>query len=425
MTDNRALALLTILATLLIVSLVAPVGVAAAQSETGNTTPTPSPTATPTPDNGTVDDNGSTRDSDTVSVRVIPVHFDAEYLSAERTEDGLNTTGPFVELELGRAAEQVTIDQPGATATLLADGRLVRVSYDGEGTPGEASLYTLRLYYPDGEQTLDLYARDTGVSVSNGGVSEYEGLVEKMLDNAESEGFERSPDGASNYLSYLQERSQLFENFFSQKARQAFVLLVNWFMNPVGIMLSLLAAAGLATWLYRNHGRVLDIISSDPGKSQRRRERIQLERDEQLASAADEHLSDLSEIGTMGEVYWSDAYNVATVYELAELFRRGVPVETADGGIRHVGGVEGLAPSSIHSSWLEAVLRDGRLASPEIALSHGSAAVHRMMSKYGYTGTYRETYEAIRELQNALDQQHGVGSGLSVPGDGSSPAGGD
>jgi hypothetical protein len=186
----------------------------------------------------------------------------------------------------------------------------------------------------------------------------------------------------------------------------------------------MLGAALAATWLYRNHGRVLDIISSDPGKSQRRRERIELERQEQIATAADEHLSELPEIGTMGEVYWEDAYQVATVYELAELFRSGIPVKD-DGDIHHIGGVDDLSTSNIHSSWLEPVVRNGRLASMEVALSHGSAALHRMMSKYGMALEYRETYEQVRKLQSELDEDAGYGRRHSFDIDGTTPAGGD
>ena len=237
------------------------------------------------------------------------------------------------------------------------------------------------------------------------------------------EGFEQSPEGTQNYVGYLQDRADLFENFFAEKFTAAIITIITWVTNPVGLLFTLLAAALAATWLYRNHGRVLDIISSDPGKSQRRRERIELERQEQIASAADEHLSDLPEVGTMGEVYWQDAYQVATVYELAELFRNGIPVSDGD-DLYHVGGVEGLSASSVHESWLEPVVRDGRLASVEIALSHGAAALHRMMSKYGMAMEYRETYEQVRQLQEDLDDQAGYGRSHSFDIDGS-PTGGD
>ena len=416
---RQTLALAAVLA-LLLAGLAAPVGLAGAQE----TTPTPTPTAadgtgneyvaTPTPDG---------EPESTVSVRIVPVHFEQEYLSASRTDRGINTTGPFAQFELGRPAEQVEIRQPGASASLLSDGSVVHVQYDGGGTPGEASLYTLRLYFPDGRQTVDLYARDTDITVTSGGIEEYRPVVEELLDGAEEEGFEQSPEGTQNYVGYLQDRADLFENFFAEKFTAAIITIITWVTNPVGLLFTLLAAALAATWLYRNHGRVLDIISSDPGKSQRRRERIELERQEQIASAADEHLSDLPEVGTMGEVYWQDAYQVATVYELAELFRNGIPVSDGD-DLYHVGGVEGLSASSVHESWLEPVVRDGRLASVEIALSHGAAALHRMMSKYGMAMEYRETYEQVRQLQEDLDDQAGYGRSHSFDIDGS-PTGGD
>lgn len=93
-------------------------------------------------------------------------------------------------------------------------------------------------------------------------------------------------------------------------------------------------------------------------------------------------------------------------------------------GLTHVGGVDALSASSVHESWLEPVVRDGRLASVEIALSHGAAALHRMMSKYGMAMEYREAYEQVRQLQEDLDDQAGYGRSHSFDIDGSSPAGG-
>lgn len=410
---------------LALVALTMPVGGALAQANTTATptasptaTPTPSPTATPTATPSDAGDSGP-------SVRIVPVHYQPEWLTAQRTDAGINTTGPFASFELGRRAEQVEITEPGARANLLSNGRIVKVEYTTGTAPGQASLYHLRLYFPEGEQTVRLYARDTTVNVTTGSLDNYRGILEQTLDDAEAEGFERSPQGAQNYLDYLQERATLFENFFAEKFAQAAVTIITWFRNPIGWLITLLGAALLATWLYRNHGRVLDIISSDPGKSQRRRERIELDRQEKIASAADEHLSDLPEIGTMGEVYWEDAYNVATVYELAELFRKGIPVDEGE-GIVHIGGVDALSASSLESSWLEPVVRDGRLASEEIALSHGAAALHRMMSKYGMAMEYRDTYEAVRQLQQDLDEQAGYGRDHSLGRDGSAAGtGGD
>ncbi|MFC7134339.1 MULTISPECIES: hypothetical protein [Salinibaculum] len=421
---RRVVALAAVL-TLLCMTAFAPVPAAAANATAGNVSATPTATTTETPTAATPTATPSDGFESTVSVRIIPVHYDADYLSARQTTEGIETTGPFATFELGRAADQVEIVEPGARANLLADGRLVKVEYSQGASPGEQSLYHLRLYYPDGQQEVSLYASQTNVSVTGGELTGYRPFVEDMLDSAEEEGFERNPEGAQNYLDYLQERSQLFQNFFSEKFVQAMLLIWTWIRNPVGLGFTIMAAALAATWLYRNHGRVLDIISSDPGKSQRRRERIELDRQEAIATAADEHLSELSEIGTMGEVYWDDAYTVATVYELAELFRQGIPVKDKDEGeIYHIGGVDDLSPSNIHGSWLEPVVRDGRLASVEIALSHGAAALHRMMSKYGMALEYRETYEQVRDLQEQLDENAGYGRRHDFDVSGS-PSGGD
>lgn len=421
---DRTLAVAALLV-LVLATVAVPIGAAATPTPTpaNNTTAstattTPAPTPTPTPA-GT-----GAPAADNVSVRIVPVHYDAEYLSAERTSSGINTTGPFATFELGRPATNVEISEPGARANLLSGGDVVKIEYDRSGTPGEASLYHLRLYFPDGQQTVTLYARQTDVTVSTSGVTEYKPLIEDLLADAEREDFERSPEGARNYIEYLQERADLFENFFSEKFVAAMLTIWTWVTNPVGLLFTLLGAALAATWLYRNHGRVLDIISSDPGKSQRRRERIELDRQEKIASAADEHLSELPEIGTMGEVYWEDAYNVATVYELAELFRNGIPVVEGD-ELYHIGGVDELTASNIQGSWLEPVVRDGRLASVEIALSHGAAAIHRMMSKYGMAMEYRDTYEAVRQLQDDLDDHAGYGRRHDFDVDDAAPSGGD
>jgi hypothetical protein len=86
---------------------------------------------------------------------------------------------------------------------------------------------------------------------------------------------------------------------------------------------------------------------------------------------------------------------------VADLFRNGA--WDADGNKIH-DGVEDLRGNDPHDTWLEPILRDGRLSNPEIPLVQGIKALERMETKYGmghaYRGTREELDKYLSEVQN-------------------------
>lgn len=411
-------------------ALVAP---AAAQSgEETTTVPTPENNTTTTAETTTTSTGGSSSTSGVAeSVRVIPIRFDQSWLSTERVDRGeFNTSGPFAMFDVSDTVSSATIEESGARATVLGGGDVIKIAYSAENPAGKASLYTLRLNFDDGStRTIDVYAHETNVDASASMMDKYQQVVLEQLNEAESEGYERSPEGLDNYYTALEEKAELLDHFLSEQASRAFATMIAWFSNPLSLVLTLLALAGGSYWLLNRHGRTLKILSGDSGKTARLRDRIALEHEETIRSAADEHLSDIEEVGVLGETYWQDAFGVSTTLELAELFRGGIPVRDREGAIHMVGGAENLDAGEIESSWLEPITREGRLPSPEIALSHARASVQRMMSRYGMTEHYQETYNQIRELQSELDAQgNEIRSGYTSSGnpfEDSSGAGGD
>lgn len=386
-------------------------------SKTPTPTATPTATATPTPtpvadgadQNEAEEPQGPPSTGDTV--RILPVQLEADFVSTEVAKSGetYNTSGPFAFFSISEPVEQAAIQQPGAKATVLEGGRQVKVEYETDAAPvGEQSLYQLELFFSDGSaRTVDLYAEKTSVDTGAAEMKKYRPLILDILNDAESNGYERSPQGAEQHYEDTKETAKLLENLLSEKAKRLFGSIVGIATNPLGIAAALLVAALLAWWQISRNGQVLDILSNDSGKSARLRERLWIQFKQDQQTAAEEPLRELRGIGEMGEIYWKDAYGVDTTAGLAELFRQGLPVRR-DGEVKHVGGVADLDVETIHSSWLEAVCRDHRLPSVEIGLSHGKTALRRMVSDYGMGHVYDDTYETVVELLDELDESRDV-----------------
>lgn len=427
---RRLLVALVILCTVLTPILAAgPVGATAGASSTtdgasealgasslqdNNTTSTSTPTSTP---NGSTDDTGAS--SGTTSggpttaetIRILPVQLEADFVNTEVAKQGemYNTTGPFAFFSTSEPVEKAAVQQEGAKATVLEGGRTVRVQYDSDAAPvGKQSLFNLQLWFDDGSsRSIELYAEKTSVSVGAAEMKKYRPVILTMLSDAEKAGYERDPDGLEAHYQDVKETAQLLDSLFTEQAKRLFGSVVGVVMNPLGIAALLIMAALIALWQLRRNSQALEILTNDSGKAARLRERLWIEYKNQQQTAADEQLRELKGVGEMGEIYWKDAFGVDTTAGLAELFRQGIPV-MRDGEVKHVGGVEELDAETIESSWLEAVCRENRLPSQEIALSHGKTALHRMISKFGMAHHYQDAYENVRELMDELDESRDV-----------------
>jgi len=405
--------------------------VAASLGAPNNTTTTTAPATTSTPDEN--DTGGAGGPPDTAStVRILPVQLDTDVSDIQVAEQGAtyNTSGPFALFSVSERVEKAAIQQPGAKATVLEGGNVVRVQYADDAAPvGKQSLYRLQLWFDDGSsRELELYASDTSISVGAASMRKYRPVIQEMLTDAEQAGYERSPDGLQSHYDDVQETAQLLDSLLTEQAKRLFAGVVGILANPLGIALTLISVALIAFWQLKRHGQSLKILTNDSGKAARLRERLWIEYENQQQTAADEYLREVDGIDEMGEIYWSDAYGVSTTAYLAELFHQGVPVKR-DGETVLVGGVDDLDADAIESSWLEAVTRPERLPAPEIALTHGKKALHRMISKYGMGHRYQESYETVRELIDELDDTRDVsryaGRAGSTSSDTGAVAGGD
>lgn len=378
-----------------------------AVSEPANNT---TATQTPKPTNGSTS-SSSEAPPTAETTRILPVKLEADFVSTTVTKQGevYNTSGPFAMFSVSEPVEKAAIQQQQAKATVLEGGQTVRVQYDDKAAPvGKQSLFTLEIWFADGSsRTVDLYAERTSVSVGAAEMKKYRPVLMEMLSDAEKNGYSRDPDGLENHYDDVKETAQLLDSLLTEQAKRLFGSVLGILMNPLGIAGMLILAALIALWQIRRKGQELEILSEDSGKAARLRERLWIEYKNAQQTAADEQLRELKGVGEMGEIYWKDAFGVDTTAGLAELFRTGIPVQR-DGEVRHVGGVDELDAETIESSWLEAVCRDHRLPSAEIALSHGKESLRRMTSKYGMGHTYAESYEQTRELIDELDESRDV-----------------
>lgn len=423
-----------VLALLVVATLLAPAGVAAQEASPtptpGNATATPgSTTPTPGPDGPAMRDRPSTAET----VRVLPVSFDREFVSVTAAERGevYNTTGPWVQFQLSAPVEQVSIPEPGARAEVLDGGHVVKVSYAEDAAPvGSQSLFHLRLFFADGSaREVDLYASKTGVDVGSTQMGEYRELVTEILNDAEDAGYERDVEGALSHYHDVREQAQLLESLLTEQAIRLALSLWSVLINPLGIAMILVAIAVGTGYLIRRRAWIYEVLSNDPGKAQRLVERAWIEYVRQQQAANEEPLEEVRGIDGSRAQYWKDAYGVETTAGLAELFRRGIPIER-DGETVHVGGVDELDADTItdSSSWLNHVCRANRIPAPQLALADGKLALKRMITKWGMGHHYSGALDRTQELIDDLDESRSF-SGLSSSGPsqgvGGAAAGGD
>lgn len=393
-----------------------------------NATETPTPTPTPADDDSGGGEDRPDEPAAAETVRVLPVQFEAEYLEVTTHENGqvYNTSGPHALFQLSEPVDQAAIQEPGATATVLDGGHVVQVEYEPDAAPvGEQSMYRLSLYFDDDStRTVTLYAERTSVDVGGAQMKKYRPLIMTILEDAENSGYDRGPEGAAAHYEEQKETAQLLDSLFTEQAARLFANVFGVLTNPLGIAAVLLVAAIIAAWQLRRNKEALDLLTNDSGKAARLREKLWIAYHNAQQTAAEEPLRELQGVGETGEIYWRDAFDVDTTAGLAELFRNGLPVER-DGEVVHVGGVDAVDAEEIHGSWLEAVCREHRLPSPEIALAHGKAALHRMISTYGQAHIYQDAYERTRELIDELDETRDVKRHSRGPSAGSGLGGGE
>lgn len=371
-------------------------GVAFAPSN-NSTTNTTTATTTPTgPQNGTPTIAGN--------VRITPVRMDEKFLSVKVAEPDstFNTSGPFVFFSLSHPVEAARITQSPAEATVLAGGQQVKVTYsDDAAPPNEQSLYTLELFFADGsKKTVKLYATKTAVSVEAAQLSNYREFIETMKEDAKAHGYNATPKGVTKYHEWEKERADLVDGWLTEQAARLLAGATVLAMNPLFWVVLLSGLALFGQWLRSNFGDLLDWLQNDPGKAQRKRHQLKQAYDKQKQTADEEPLREIDAVGSSA-IHWETAFGVKSVADLADVAANGIWKRTADGGEEQVhGGVDDLSVADLQTGecWLEPVLRDGRVATPERALAQLKAACRHMETEYNLGHVYRDPADRAEQL---------------------------
>jgi hypothetical protein len=417
-----------LLVALLVFSAVAPAGAVAAGVGTTDS-PSQSPVfaqqespqneTTTAEENETLSDDGSSADptdppGKANSVRITPIQFDEDWLGVSTTEadQAFNTTGPFVMLSLSEPAENVRIAQSKADARLLEGEQTIRVEYADDAAPTSGKTYfQVEIFFADGSSTtVDLYAQKTGVSASATEWEEYSGLIEQMQEDAVERGYAESPEGLKKYHEWQVDRVELVESFLVERASQLFASAILLAQNPLAWIIALLAIAVIAYKREQAHGWVLDRIENDAGETARKQEQMKAAYREHRQAANEEYIGELNEVNDQQAVYWSDAFDIWSVHQLAELARRGprdLDANLVTDGGEQQSAIETVESSEIRDSWLATVFSSNRLSGPQETLSQMRAALIRMEATYGMGHIYGDTRSDVEQLLEKVRESEG------------------
>jgi len=404
---NRRL-LGTLAVCLILLTAVAPVA-ALAQSQPANETAT-NTTAT----------NTTATDAPTAAeqVRINPVSLDVGYQSVTVTEADatFNTTGEFVLFSTTEPVDAVRIQQSKAQARVLEGGQTVRVTYDADAAPPEqTSLYTLELFFADGSaKDVELYASDTEQSVAAASLQDWKPTIETLKDKAEENGYEETPEGTQEYVTWVDDRAQLVEGFLSELAAQTIGWLIAGVMNPLNIILALSLGA-LAMWRRRSkHGDLVDALSSMAGRYEQELTKLRNNREKAKRTADDANLSEVPAIGSAAD-YYEDAFGTKSPAQLADLANDGAARATDD-GLEYVHrGVDDLDAEDLHGTWLEPVLR--HIPNEKRVLNHLLETVKYMETEHSLGSKYRETRNQLETMLDDVDRKQTQLNGVAAPGD--------
>jgi len=369
----------------------------------GTATPTPTAnnsTSTPT--------NSSSAPTAASQVRITPEKFDEPFLavSVRESDAAFETTGPFALFTLSREVEAARITQQPASAQVLAGGTQVKVSYDDDAAPpGETSLYTLELFFEDGStKTVELYARQTGVSVGAADLQDYAPVIEELREVSEAHGYGTSPDAMLDYLDWVNERADLIDGFLTKSAAQLMGLAIAASMNWLFWLLLLGLIALVAKWIQKRWGGLLEALQNDVGRAERKRRELELAYQESKQTADEVPLEEVPAVGS-NAVYWRDGHGVRSAGQLARMAAFGAHRQTEDGLEQVHEGVADLDKDDLEDSWLEPVLRGNRIPTAKQALGEVKATLEHMETKHNLGHLYRDARDDAAQLIEEIDEE--------------------
>ncbi|QCC57203.1 hypothetical protein [Natrinema thermotolerans] len=394
--------LAALLVCLVAISALAPAAVAASPTPTTDG-PTPLPAVQESNETAT---NATDAPTAAEQARISPAGPDVEYQRTSVTEDDavFNTTGEFAYLSSTEPIDAVRISQSKADAEVLEGGHTIRVEYKPDAAPANASsLYPLEVFFDDGSSTeLELYASATDQSVAAAQLEEWKPTIETLKDEAEEDGYDRTPAGTEEYVTWVDERAQLVDGFLTELAAQTIAWLIAGLMNPLNVILAL-ALGALAMWRRRSkHGDLVDALSSMAGRYEQELTKLRNDRQRAKRTADDDQLSEVPAIGSYAD-YYEDAFGVKSPAQLAHLTATGEARATNDGleMIHH--GVADLNPEDLHDTWLEPVLR--HLPNERQVLNHLLQNIKYMETEHNLGSVYRETRNDLEVMLDDLERK--------------------
>lgn len=381
--------------------------VEAASAQAGASSATPNGTAIPAPNSTAT--NGD-KPTTATQVRITPIQFEEGYLGVTvRESDAVfETQGPFVLFSLSDSVESARVQQQPASATVLEGGHQVKVEYADDAAPtGEESRYVLELFFADGSsKTVELYARQTAVSVGAADLQEYEPVIEQLQHLADDHGYGSSPEELQAYLEYINNRADLVEGFLTEKAAQLIAVGIQAATNWLFWLLFLGAIALLAKWLQRRFGGLLEALQNDVGRADRKRRELELAYQEQKQTADEVPLDEIPAIGT-NATYWIDGLGTRSAGQLARLAAYGAHRRNEDGLEQVHRGVADLDVEDIQNSWIEPVIRGNRIPTAKQALGELKSTLEYMETQHNLGHLYRDARDDLEQLIEEIeDEQH-------------------
>lgn len=347
--------------------------------------------------------NNTTAPTTAENVRISPVRMDEKFLKVNvaKADTTFNTTGPFALFSLSEQVESARIAQQPADATVLAGGQQVKIAYsDNAAPPDSQSLYTLELYFEDGStKTVDLYAKQTAVSVAAADLKEYAPVIDELKEFAEDHGYESNPDALLDYITWVNDRADLVDGFLSEQAARFLGGLMVLAMVPLSWVALLLVLAAFGYWLRGNFGEMLDYVQDAPERAEQERDKLVRAYENQRQTADEEPMNKIDAVGS-DDILWESEFGTKSSKDLASLGANGMWRQTGNGHLEQIhGGVADLTVEDLETRdcWLENVLRDGRISVPE-ALGQLKNAMRRMETEYNMGHKYRRPADHAEQL---------------------------
>ncbi|WP_276257219.1 hypothetical protein [Halomontanus rarus] len=397
---------------------------AAVPAATANTTPTDAPIepSIQEANNSTTDDDQLETDpepdgpTDASQVRLTPDIPDADYVGIETREsdETYNTSGTFATFTLSRPVESVRVNEPGASASMVGDGSVVRIEYESDAAPRDmSSLFTLELFFADDStKTVDLYATNTDVSANTRIDPAYEDFIEYVQGQAESADYATDPDGLQSYVEYKEERATLLEGLWSEQIQTFIALRMAQAFSPLDWVALIGVVALLSLFASRKHGWVLRAQQIATSKAELVREAVRQDYEQQRNAAAKHALEDIEGIGRNDSRYWRNV-GIETVDDMIQIACKGIVAVDDDGhieqdddgndvfahhGIDDLRKVDPITEKALREkTWLKPLIIEGRLRATT-ALSNIERALLTAEREYSRGNEVREARMQVQEM---------------------------